>query len=81
MDFYGQSYIIGSVEWLGIPAPFCGNGVAWTDKLLVSKARWGDKGTVEIWDLRTKSGFCYSGDDVPWSDTVLFCVVYLRRSP
>ena len=39
---YGQRSINGSVEWLGIPAPFCDTGVAWTDNLLVPKARCRD---------------------------------------
>ena len=38
----GQRSINGSVEWLGIPAPFCDTGVAWTDNILVPKTCCGD---------------------------------------
>ena len=37
---YGQRSINGSVEWIGIPAPFCNTGVAWTDNLLIPEMGW-----------------------------------------
>ena len=70
MATYGQRSINGSVEWLGIPAPFCDTGVAWTDDLLVPKDCWGDRYTVETWDLGTKSGVCYGEVDVPWRGAI-----------
>ena len=77
----GQKSINGSIKWLGITAPFCDTGVAWTNNFLVTEALWGDRGTVETWDLGNKSGVCFSGVDVPWRGAVLFCAVYLPRSP
>ena len=52
---YGQKSINGSVEWLGIPAPSCGTGAAWTENILVPNSRWGDGGNNETWASATFS--------------------------
>ena len=30
---YGRKSIHGSVKWLGVPAPYCGTGVTWTENI------------------------------------------------
>ena len=39
----------GSVEWIGILAPSCGTGVAWTENILVPDSRRGDGRGYEMW--------------------------------
>ena len=80
MAIYGQRFINGSVEWLVIPAPFCVTGFAWTDNLLVPKARWGYGIRVGDWDWGTRPGVLI-GADVPWRGVVPDRTAYLPRSP
>ena len=55
---------------LGIPAPSCDTGVAWTENMLVPNSRWGDGGNNKTWDCATCSrprfGSLDSWDDEQW---------------
>ena len=70
VSIYGRNLINGSVEWLGIPAPSCGTGVAWTENILIPNLCWGDGGNYET----RASTTCYrprfdsleSWDDEQW---------------
>ena len=79
MATYGQRSINGSVEWLGIPAPFCNTGVAWTDNLLVSEALWVEGVRVGYWAWGNQPGIII-GVDILWRGVVPACVAYLPRS-
>ena len=52
---YGQKSINGSIEWIGVPDPSCGTGVAWTENILVPNSRSGDGCGYERWALATPS--------------------------
>ena len=80
MAIYGQRSINGSIEWLGVPAPFFDTGVDWTDNILVPSPRLGDGVMVGDWYWGTQPGFLI-GADVPWRNVVPACLAYLPRSP
>ena len=44
-----------SVERLGVPAPSCSTGVAWTENILFPDSRWGDGRDCKTWDYATRS--------------------------
>ena len=71
----------GSVEYLGVPAPSCDTGVAWTENLLVPNLRWGDGCGYKHWDLETRSIPLFGGRSVPWRGAVPFRPDYLPNSP
>ena len=77
---YGQISINGSVELISVPAPFCNNGVAWTDNLLVPESRWGDEVRVGKWAWVTKPGVLI-GAEVLLRSVIPACPAYLPRSP
>ena len=62
---YGQKSINGSIKWLGVPAPSCGTGVAWTGNLLVPNPRWGYGRGYKRWALETRSRPRFGGRSVP----------------
>ena len=80
MAIYGQRSITDSVEWIGVPDPFFDTGVSWTDKLLVPKARWGDRVRFGYWAWGAQPGVLI-GDDVLWRSVVPARPAYLPRSP
>ena len=45
----------GSVERLGVPAPSCGTGVAWTETIVVPYLRLGDGRGYKRWASTTRS--------------------------
>ena len=45
----------GIVEWLGVPAPSCSTGFAWTENILVPDSGWGDGRGYESWASATRS--------------------------
>ena len=78
---YGRKSIIGSVEWLSVPAPSCGTGVAWTENILVPNSCWGDGCGYKLWDLENRSRPHFGGRSIPWSGAVPFCPNYVPSSP
>ena len=80
MAIYGQRSINDSIKWLGIPAPFCDTGVAWTDNLLVPEARRGDKVRVGACSWETQPGVLV-GVNVLWHGAVSAHTAYLPRIP
>ena len=77
---YVRKFINGSVDCLGIPAPFCDTGVAWTDNILFPSPRCGDRFRVGDWGWETQPGFLIGADD-PWRSVVPDRPAYLPRSP
>ena len=71
----------GSVEWIGIPAPSCGNGVAWTENIFVPNSRWVNGRGYECWASATLSRARFGGRSVPWRCVVPFRAAYLLRRP
>ena len=67
---YVQNLINGSVEWPGVPCFGCGDGLPWTDNILVPIHHWGVGGTVENWVYRSQPGGHYRGVDAPWRGAV-----------
>ena len=57
----------GSVEQLGVPAPSCGTGVAWTENILVPDLRQGDGHVYKLWASKTRSRPRFNGLD-GWLD-------------
>ena len=57
----------GSVERLGVPAPFCGTGVAWTENISVPDLRRGDGRDCETWAFATRAILCFDSLD-GWLD-------------
>ena len=60
--------------------PFCNTGVAWTDNLLVTEARWGDGVRVGDWAWGSQPGFLIRAY-VVWCIVVPACLAYLPSSP
>ena len=79
--FYGRKIINGSVEWLGVPVPSSGTGVAWTENISAPNSRWGDGRGYKHWASTTRSRPCFGGRSVPWRDKVPFCPNYVLSSP
>ena len=80
MAIYGQRFINGSFKSLGVPAPFCDTGMAWTDNLLVPEACCRDRVSVGDWAWGTQSGLLI-GSDVPWFGLIPAHPSYLPISP
>ena len=78
---YGQKTINGSVEWLGVPAPFCDTGIAWTENILVPNLCWGDGRGYERWALVNCSIPRFGGRSIPWRGAVPFRPDYVPSSP
>ena len=78
---YVRKSINGSVERLGVPAPSCGTGVAWTENFFVPNSRWGDGRGYERWASATRSRPRFGGRSVPWRGAVLFRPNYVPSSP
>ena len=55
MSICGRKSMNGSGEWLGVPAPSCGTGVASTENILVPNSCWGDGRGYELWASTTCS--------------------------
>ena len=59
-----------NVERLGVPAPYCGTGGAWTENILVPNLCWGDGRGYESWASATRSRPRFdsldSWDDEQW---------------
>ena len=70
MFIYGRKSINGSVEWLGVPAPSCGTGFAWTENIFVTNSRWGDGRGYKRWAFATRSRPRFGGRSVPWRGAV-----------
>ena len=79
MAIYGEKSVTGSLEWFGVPAPFCDTGVAWTEKSLVPSPRWGDGVTYATLALVTQYGVLI-GSDVPWCSIIPTRPAYLPRN-
>ena len=77
----GGRELHGSVERLGVPAPSCGNGVAWTEDILVPDSCWGDCCSCESSDSTTFYRPCFGGRSAPWRGTVPFRPNNLLISP
>ena len=54
--------------------------MTWTDNLLVSEARWGDRVRVGDWGLGTQTGFIIV-TDVLWRGIIPTLLAYLPRIP
>ena len=72
----GRKFINGSVEWLGVPAPFCNTGVDLTENIFVPSLRWWDVVIYSTWALGTLS-VVIIGADVTWRSVVPACPDYL----
>ena len=79
MAIYGQKSINGSVKWLDVTAPFCDNGVAWTENILVASPHWGDGVIYVNWALGTQYGVLIRAD-VPWRSVIPDRPSYFPRS-
>ena len=71
----------GIVEWLGVPAPFCDTGMAWTENILVPNPFWGDRSGYKRWDFATRTQPRFGGRSVPWHGLVPFRPDYVPSSP
>ena len=76
---YGWKSINGSVEWLVVPAPSCGTGVAWTENIFVPNLCWGDRRVYQRWDSATRSRPRFGGRSVPWRGAVALRPNYVTR--
>ena len=72
--------INGSFEWLGVPAPSCGTGVAWTENILVPNLCWGDRCGYKRWALSTHYRPRFRGRSFIWSGAVPFRPDYVPSS-
>ena len=77
---YGRKSINGSVKWLGIPAPFCDTGMAWTENILGPSPFWVDRVTYATWVFGTQSVVLVRYG-VLWRSVVSARPFYLPKSP
>ena len=77
---FGVNSIIGSVKWLGVPAPLSTYGPPWADNILANSLSWGTGFTSSNPNWGIQPGGPYGSFSARWNSPVRAMPAYVRRS-